>query len=204
MQKVISVANFIRLALFFSLLGGLYACNLISPTNACDNVKCQHGGICIDGTCTCPYGWSGTSCEVLYDSCGVRYCNYKNTNPERCRNNTCSCRDGWGGDSCTVLLSDAYAGLYAATETTNSAILNYPSRIKPLPCDSLRLLIFIKNGTDSVRAILRKDSLFLHGNSRITEPIGTADKRFKQIRLNFKYRKVGAPVGEPVSLFFSR
>ena len=30
----------------------------------CKDVTCQNGGVCVDGTCDCPDGYSGTSCEV--------------------------------------------------------------------------------------------------------------------------------------------
>ena len=35
-----------------------------SCTDKCDGVNCQNGGACVDGTCNCPDGYSGASCEV--------------------------------------------------------------------------------------------------------------------------------------------
>jgi hypothetical protein len=31
--------------------------------DSCYNVSCQNGGICINGTCDCPPGYTGTNCE---------------------------------------------------------------------------------------------------------------------------------------------
>lgn len=28
----------------------------------CENIICQNGGICVDGTCDCPYGYAGPDC----------------------------------------------------------------------------------------------------------------------------------------------
>ena len=33
--------------------------------DACKDVTCQNGGTCSDGTCVCPTGYEGTSCETM-------------------------------------------------------------------------------------------------------------------------------------------
>jgi len=60
------------------LILGLGLC-LASCTEPCDDVACENGGTCIDGTCDCPDGTLGTNCQsfdatkvqLLLDS-GVR------------------------------------------------------------------------------------------------------------------------------------
>jgi len=46
------------------------ACKKDDP-NPCDNVECQNGGSCDDGTCDCPTGFTGANCEtaVQTDPC---------------------------------------------------------------------------------------------------------------------------------------
>lgn len=33
-------------------------------SDPCKDVVCQNGGQCVDGTCSCPTGYEGTSCET--------------------------------------------------------------------------------------------------------------------------------------------
>ena len=44
-----------------------------APVNPCDNVTCENGGDCNNGTCDCPEGFTGTNCEtaVEVDQCDV-------------------------------------------------------------------------------------------------------------------------------------
>lgn len=39
------------------------ACKKENP-DPCENVQCQNGGSCDDGTCDCPTGFTGTNCET--------------------------------------------------------------------------------------------------------------------------------------------
>jgi hypothetical protein len=50
----------------FPLLGGLFILlMLLSPAciDPCLNVYCENGGYCLEGTCECPNGYYGESCE---------------------------------------------------------------------------------------------------------------------------------------------
>lgn len=40
----------------------LFSCTE-DENDACDTVICLNGGICENGECICPYGWSGENCE---------------------------------------------------------------------------------------------------------------------------------------------
>lgn len=50
-------------AFFMALLSGFVIFSSCTKTT-CDNVICQNGGVCADGKCTCPAGFSGTRCQV--------------------------------------------------------------------------------------------------------------------------------------------
>lgn len=34
-------------------------------TDACDDIDCMNGGLCISGTCSCPTGYEGETCQTL-------------------------------------------------------------------------------------------------------------------------------------------
>lgn len=60
MKSNLNVAAFCQLALFVILI-------LVSgcASDNCSDVNCQNGGICEDGTCHCPTGYKGPSCETV-------------------------------------------------------------------------------------------------------------------------------------------
>ncbi|MFN0204594.1 MAG: calcium-binding EGF-like domain-containing protein [Bacteroidia bacterium] len=47
-------------------------------TNSCNKVDCQNGGTCVEGSCQCPEGFSGASCEHQI-TCGLQSISYDNT-----------------------------------------------------------------------------------------------------------------------------
>ena len=61
----------------------------------CASVTCQNDGVCVDGTCDCPDGFSGTSCEIQ-DLCFGITCE----NNGSCIEGICDCPDGYIGSSC--------------------------------------------------------------------------------------------------------
>ena len=44
-------------------------------TNPCKKIYCYNGGVCFDGVCRCPEGFSGDFCEVQDSTPSVTYCN---------------------------------------------------------------------------------------------------------------------------------
>lgn len=78
--------------LVLCLLFIVASCN--EDTNPCQDVQCQNGGVCQDGTCQCPPGWGGLDCSLSI--CGTAYCQ----NGGLCVDNVCQCPDGYFGEFC--------------------------------------------------------------------------------------------------------
>lgn len=51
----------------FSFLAFLFVAIFVTSCNPdpCKDVKCENAGSCIDGTCFCATGWTGTNCTTL-------------------------------------------------------------------------------------------------------------------------------------------
>jgi len=90
--------------LLFSILSlsiGLFTFN--SCTDPCADVTCNNGGICDEGRCDCPEGFSGTNCEI--DLCAE--CVNGN-----CTTGDCNCNPGYEGENCDVLSRDKFIGIW--------------------------------------------------------------------------------------------
>jgi hypothetical protein len=88
--------------LFFSflLIGIVFACN-----DPCDDVDCGPG-ICVEGTCDCPDGFSGVNCEIedlcFNSDCGNGTCNQDTGD--------CDCDEGFEGNNCETRSLDRFLG----------------------------------------------------------------------------------------------
>ncbi len=86
---------------FFAGALGMFTFN--SCTDPCGDVVCNNGGICDEGRCDCPEGFSGTNCEInLCADC-------VNGN---CTTGDCVCNPGYEGDNCDVLSRDKFLGTW--------------------------------------------------------------------------------------------
>lgn len=54
--------------------------NACNQTESCDDVNCLNGGICFEGDCECPEGFSGPNCEISSFENGVFVLNEGNFN----------------------------------------------------------------------------------------------------------------------------
>lgn len=127
----------------FFLLSFAFFTLTLNSCNDCKDVVCNNGGICEDGTCDCPNGFSGASCEIedlcitqdvtclndgvcadgecdceLYyrgESCQT-YCVNGTFNST---NNSCNCWPGWEADGCTTESRLDWIGTYSLSSNCN-------------------------------------------------------------------------------------
>lgn len=62
----------------------------------CKTVVCLHNGVCMDGTCSCPDGYSGANCETCSRVCQNGYLE---------NDCTCHCPLAYSGANCETQLS---------------------------------------------------------------------------------------------------
>ncbi len=70
--------------------------------DACDDVDCGANGTCVDGTCVCDNGWSGTNCSTSI--CDTVDCGPNGS----CDPATgdCNCNEGYSGANCEINVCD--------------------------------------------------------------------------------------------------
>lgn len=61
----------------------------------CNTLVCQHNGVCLDGNCNCPDGYSGANCETCSRVCQNGYLE---------NDCTCNCPLGYSGANCETQL----------------------------------------------------------------------------------------------------
>ena len=118
------------------ILGLVTICMTLVFTSCddCRNVECENGGVCEEGICDCPDGFSGELCEIedlcitedidcgAYGNCegGECICDrsyYGETCDDYClegayNNGSCTCFQGYEGPNCDTLSRDKFIGVY--------------------------------------------------------------------------------------------
>lgn len=109
------------LILAITLSGLIFA---LSCSDPCKNVDCKNGGVCNDGSCDCPPGYSGAQCEI-FDSCYNIVC----LNGGVCVSGDCNCVPGYEGIDCSIRSQDKYVGTYSAADACTSGTYHYSPAI---------------------------------------------------------------------------
>lgn len=99
-----------------------------SCTDECEDIQCQNAGICVDGRCDCPEGFTGQFCEVEIDPCIGLQC----VNADTCLVDNqgvarCICEYGYEGTRCDSLWTGKYTGAFNVDEVcgpTNSFLVS--------------------------------------------------------------------------------
>lgn len=105
-----STMSFFKFLLVLSL--SIFLITLHSCSDPCDSVTCLNDGLCANGTCECPPGYTGSFCQycppgysgagcAIYDSCYNITCQNGGT----CISGTCDCPPGYGGVNCETTQS---------------------------------------------------------------------------------------------------
>ena len=98
----------------FSLLLVVSACK----KDSCRNILCENDGVCIEGTCKCPTGYSGVHCEL---TCIGVNCN----NGGVCIDGKCICPLGFEGADCNIQSCRKFIGKWIAKDTCNGGAYYY-------------------------------------------------------------------------------
>jgi len=94
---------FILLSLFF--IGSFTACEneIMEDQDPCEQIECLNGGYCLNGSCNCPEGYTGSLC-------GTNLCaNVSCQNGGSCVNGDCECLIGFSGINCQIELNPPIA-----------------------------------------------------------------------------------------------
>jgi hypothetical protein len=97
----------------------------------CATRSCENGGVCIDGFCDCPPGFTGTNCELSLDPCDRQACDPNRSsscvsNGEEAR---CICKDGFEGERCAQAWTTKFLRRYEVDEICNGTDQNFFSQI---------------------------------------------------------------------------
>ncbi|MEX2597670.1 MAG: hypothetical protein WEC59_12160 [Salibacteraceae bacterium] len=124
-------------SLFFSLA--------IISCDKCKDVECMNNGACDEGTCLCPTGFSGTSCEIE-DKCTTN--DVECLNGGECQNGECDCPEWYEGDDCGIKTLEQNVGLYSGSYSCSSQ-WSYIFKLEHSAKDGEMLIIDQNSGANS-------------------------------------------------------
>ena len=93
---------------------GMTSCD----TDACKDVTCENGGLCVDGDCVCATGYEGTNCETLVANTFIGSFNVNETCSQS--TDTYAVTIAAGGTDVQVTISNLYDAGLVVTGTVNA------------------------------------------------------------------------------------
>lgn len=81
-MKVLKASVILITAALFTLIM-TPSCSPSEEVDLCEGISCQNGGLCEDGTCDCPDGYTGTNCENVDCPDGYTGTNCENFDPSQ-------------------------------------------------------------------------------------------------------------------------
>jgi hypothetical protein len=117
----------------FSILFSMLAFSAITYTacnkDECKDVVCQNGGTCVSGTCACPTGYEGTTCQTESRSKFLK----QYTVTASCQATYVATITAASGTDVTKVTITNFANLNAAAGTTTSVYGNVNGNIITIP-----------------------------------------------------------------------
>jgi len=101
----------------------------------CATRFCQNGGVCIEGICDCPAGFTGANCELSLDPCDRKGCdpNHSSNCVSNGEDARCICEDGFEGERCSQAWTAKFLRRYEVDEICNGSDQNFFSEIMEGP-----------------------------------------------------------------------
>lgn len=85
---------------------------LLVGCDECKDLNCLNGGVCEEGTCVCPTGYSGEECEEV-DLCIVD--DVECENGGKCVDGECECTEWYTREDCSEKVLEQREGIYIGT-----------------------------------------------------------------------------------------
>jgi hypothetical protein len=157
--------------IFFALSLSIFLISLQSCSDPCESTVCFNNGICAEGNCECPPGYTGSSCEICppgysgsdcstYDSCYNVSCQNGGT----CISGTCDCPPGYTGTNCENQQSPISMTITKIELTTYPTAMSSGNSWDNFPDSGPDVFVTINSGTSSNQFSFVSSEVFSNAN----------------------------------------
>lgn len=177
---------------YFLILSMLFTCK----GDPCEEIECQNGGICLEGTCQCPEGFIGPECNIVLDPCIIKACDPTGT--KECISNQngearCICKEGYGGDVCEYTWESTYTGNYTKTEECDGKLTTFPIAIEEGPSPRQITIVNFSNRAGSsttskiVANLLSSEVMDMYDQFMVYGKVGGSGSRNQEGKITLSY-----------------